>query len=350
MTTTTLRTVGAIFSAGILLTSCVSSKKYHRSQDEVAKLRGDSTTLAQQSAALQQNLTSSQQKNTDLQKSVDMAGNTNAGLKKNVAYYHDYADKQQASTAQIKGELGTTLASSGLTDQDVTVVDGKIYVNVSEKSLFKGTSAVLTSKGQELVDNIGQFVKSHEGVDISVADLQQATSVSENGQVMATNTDANAMSGNNGQSDATTTTVSKSGTKTNPGNASVKKDWSDNASATTDKTAHKMAVVHHKKKMQAATSGETKAIAYSSGKHNKYIAERNRRSMARAMAWKRQNVVANALLKDGIPKVKVVAQDNVIENSTSAKGVQVVLVNNMDEFYKHMSEAPANGQPVSANP
>ena len=72
--------------------------------------------------------------------------------------------------------------------------------------------------------------------------------------------------------------------------------------------------------------------------------------MARAIAWKRQNVVTDELLKSGIPKVKVIAQNpNGTDNANGQKGVQVILVNNMDEFYKHMSEAPA-GQPVSANP
>ena len=349
MKTTTMRTVGAIFSAGILLTSCVSSKKYHRSQDEVAKLRADSTTLAQQGTTLQQSLTDMQQKNTDLQKSVENVNTTNSGLQKNVAYYHDYADKQQASTTQIKGELSTTLASSGLTDQDVMLTDGKIYINIGEKSLFKGNSAMLTPKGQELVDNLGQFVKSHEGVDVNVADLQQATSVSENGD--AVNTTATGTDQNNQSAATTDNSASNSSVATNK--KYTKTDWKsdkDNTTAATDKTTHKMVAVHHKKKVQPV-NGESKAVAYSSGHHNKYTAERNSRSAARAMAWKRQNTVADALLKNGIPKVKVVAQNQpVTENASAQKGVQVVLVNNMDDFYKHMSEAPAAGQPVSKNP
>jgi outer membrane murein-binding lipoprotein Lpp len=344
MKTTTMRTIGIVFSAGVLLTSCVSSKKYHKSEAEVAKLRNDSTTLAQQGTTLQQNLAAMQQKNSDLQKTIDNGNNTNAGLVKNVAYYHDYSDKQQASTMQIKGDLSTALASSGLTDQDVTLTDGKIYINVGEKSLFKGNSAVLTSKGQDLVNNLGQFVKSHDGVDVSVADLQQAN-----------------MTGTMASPDAVTTTdQSKSTTNSNDGMTSsgtaknaAKSKWKaseDNTSTSmTDKTAHKSVAVHHRKKVQA-TNGESKAVAYSSGHHNKYTAERNNRSMARAIAWKRQNAVTDALLKNGIPKVKVVAQNQTgTENATAQKGVQVILVNNMDEFYKHMTEAPA-GQPVSANP
>lgn len=335
-----MKTAGSIFAAGILLTSCVSSKKYHRSQDEVAKLRNDSTTLAQQASTLQQNLTASEQKNSDLQKSVESAGTTNAGLQKNVAYYTEYASKDQAATKAIKDELNTTLSSAGLTEQDITLIDGKIYVNIGEKSLFKGNSAVLTSKGKELVDNLGQFVKSHDAVDVTLADLEQATAATENGTTGA-GTTTTVTNDNN-------TTASTSTATNNNTDYTAKNRTKDNTSATTDKTAHKVAV-HHKKKVQAA-SGESKAVAYSSGRHNKYTSERNRRSMARAIAWKRQNVVADAMLKNGLPKVKLVAQDQPASSANTQKGVQVVLVHDMDNFYKHMSEAPATGQPVSMNP
>ena len=61
--------------------------------------------------------------------------------------------------------------------------------------------------------------------------------------------------------------------------------------------------------------------------------------------------VNNELLKNGLPKVKLVDQlPNGTAASTSPKGVQVVLVNGMDDFYKHMSESPAAAQPVSKNP
>jgi hypothetical protein len=344
-TTITMRTVGVIFSAGILLTSCVSSKKYHRSEAEVARLKVDSTTLAQQGTALQQNLSSAQQQNTDLQKSVAAANTTNAGLQKNVAYYHDYFDKQQAATTQVKDELNTTLAPAGLTDQDVTIVNGKIFVNIGEKTLFKGKTAMLSTKGKELVNNLGQFVKSHEGVDISVADLQMATSATADGPMNNSGT-ANATQSGTDQSmqPASSANTSKTYTKTKTTNTN------NNAGVATEKMEHRVAM-HHKKKVQAVP-GESKAVAYSSGHHNKYAKERMSRSTARAMAWKRQNVVADALLKNGIPKVKLVSQlPGTGTNAADAqKGLQVVITQDNSDYYKHMSEAPAAGQPVSKNP
>jgi predicted RNase H-like nuclease (RuvC/YqgF family) len=336
MKTTTMRTVGVILSAGILLTSCVSSKKYHASQAAVAKLQADSSNLAQQVSTLNQNVSSMEQKNNELQKSVEASNSTNAGLQKNVAYYTDYAGKQTASTTAINDELKTTLAPAGLTDQDIMMADGKIYVNISEKSLFKGKSAILTSKGKDLVNGLGQFVKSHEAVDISVADLQMATSPEVGTESTTTTMDANGTSTTSGNTAATSKTRSTSATKDDSNTEAVKK-------------VHHSVAVHHAKKAPVAASGESKAVAYSSGKH-KYSAERNNRAAARAIAWKRQTIVADALLKNGIPKVKVVSQLPNGELSSTQKGVQVVLVNDMDNFYKHMSETPNAAQPVSKNP
>ncbi len=335
MKTTSMRTVAAIFSAGVLMTSCVSSKKYHASQAAVAKLQADSANLAQQVSTLNSNVSSMEQKNTDLQKSIDAANTTNTGLQKNVAYYTDYAGKQQASTIAINDELKTTLSTAGLTDQDVMMADGKIYVNIAEKNLFKGNTAVLTTKGKELVNNLGQFVKSHDAVDVSVADLQLATG--DGGAATTTTMDASTSS----MAPADKTTVKK--------NTSSNADYSATATSS-KKMKHTSVAVHHAKKAPAA-SGESKSVAYSSKKHNKYTAERTNRSMARALAWKRQTVIGDELLKNGLPKVKLVDQlPSGTAASTSPKGVQVVLVNGMDDFYKHMSESPAAAQPVSKNP
>ena len=331
-----MRIVGAIFSAGILLTSCVSSKKYHKSQDEVAKLRSDSTALAQQAGTLQQNLTATEQKNADLQKSVETVNNSNAGLQKNVAYYSDFAGKQSATTSEIKGELATTLAAAGIAAQDVMLNDGKIYVNIGEKSLFKGNTAMLSTKGKELVENLGQFVKSHESVDVTVADLEMATSTA--------GTDA---AGGPMESTDKTSAASSQGTQTNSDYTVTKTKTGTTSSLPMKRKQPRHIAPATAKVKQPVVAGEGKAITYSSGKKKSYV---NTAKAKRAIAWQRQNTIADAMLKTGIPKVKLVSQLHPSGNMPGAqKGVQVVLVNDMDNFYKHMSEAPV-GQPVSKNP
>lgn len=330
-----MRTVGAIFTAGVLLTSCVSSKKYKASQASVAKLQTDSATLAQQVSTLHQDVTSWEQKNAELQKNIAAAGTTNAGLQKNVAYYTDYAGKQQSTTTALNDELKTTLAPAGFTDQDIITTEGKIYVNISEKSLFKNNSAVLTTKGKELVKSLGEFVKSKESVDVAIADLELANDGGTTTTSEMSSTSGTGAAGNRNASASTNNTASNN-------NA----DYTNTSGV---KKAKRSVAVHHAKK--PAASGESKSVTYASNRSNKYSAARTSRTAARAIAWKRQNVVADAMLKSGIPKVKLVSQlpGTGTPSANAQKGVQVILVNDMDNFYKHMSEAPAT-QPVSKNP
>ena len=330
MKTSTWRTLGMVVSAGVLLTSCVSSKKYHASQAEVARLKTDSSTMALDANNLHQNITAMEQKNNDLQKSLESSNSTNAGLQKNVTYYHDYFDKQTTAVTQVNDELKTTLAPAGLTDQDIRQVDGVIYVNIGEKSLFKGKTAILSAKGKEMVSSLGQFVKNHEAVDISIADLEQA-----NTSGMA-NSDA---TGTMNQSSTATTGVSGSGNT----DGSMGKKVYTKTRPSADKTYHK-SVVHHVRKSPVAV-GE-KSMTFSSRRNYSSM----HRSMARAMAWRRQNVVADELLKNGLPKVKLVSQNQPMSSDNSAaKGVQVVLSPDASNFYKKMSEVQA-GQPVGKNP
>jgi len=342
------RTLAFIGSATILMTSCVSSKKYKASQAEVARLQSDSSSLAKKNTELQSNLTSEQQKSADLQKNVATANTTNSGLTKNLAYYTDYAGQQQASTEQVKTDMASTLASAGITDQDFLVKDGKVYINIGEKSLFKGNGTALTQQGKELVENIGQYIKAHEAVDINVADLQMANAATTGNMTDANMPAPAEQSASSMDKSSSTASSNHYSGKSSHANANMN-DQPSSAKATTDKTATKHVAVHHAKKPTTTASSETKATAYKSNSSNKYTAERSKRTAAKSVAWQRQKAVADALLESGVPKVKVVAQrPSATSGSSAPKGVQVVLVNNMDEFYKHMSEAPKT-EPVSMN-
>ncbi|MDE3247029.1 MAG: hypothetical protein KGO82_00125 [Bacteroidota bacterium] len=352
MKTTTMQTAGAILSAGILLTSCVSSKKYHRSQDEVARLRTDSTTLAQKDSTLTQNLNAVNQKNSELQQSIETANNTNASLQKNVAFYSDNVNKAKTTADQIKGELSTTLASAGLSDQDIAQTDAKVMINLNEKNLFKGNSAVLTTKGKELVNSIGEYVKGREGIDVSVADLETANGTMTasgmssgsdmNSSSSSSNTNNTARSGNPSDNDNTVTNTTGSRASSSANHTRMR-SYSTKRSATTHKSSASRSTA------KSSGSRETRSTAYSSGKRKSSAITSAR--ARKAMAWQRQNAVANALLATGLPKVKVVAQNESMSASGSGdKGVQVVLAPDMDNFYKTMSEAPAAQATGTKNP
>ena len=119
MLNTACVTAGA---ALILLTGCVSSKKYKASQADVAKLKNDSTQLAQQVSSLNTNVTDLQSKNTTLQGSLDKSNASYAAQQEHLNYYQNYFKDQQTAMNQVSDDLKGALTQAGVANADVEQV------------------------------------------------------------------------------------------------------------------------------------------------------------------------------------------------------------------------------------
>jgi outer membrane protein OmpA-like peptidoglycan-associated protein len=161
-----LLTVGG--TALILLTGCVSSKKYKASQAELAKVRTDSGQLAQQVASLNGNVNDLQSKNKTLQHSLDNSTATNSAQQKSIDYYKGYFKEQQDTLAAVNQDVQTALTQAGVTNGDVSQNGNAIYVRLDEKDLFKKNSTMVTPAGQKVLDNLAMVVKSRDGVNVTV--------------------------------------------------------------------------------------------------------------------------------------------------------------------------------------
>src|ERR1700744_411454 len=99
-------------TALILLTGCVSIKKYKASQADVAKLKSDSTQLAQQVSSLNTNVTDLQNKNTTLQSSLDKTNSDYAAQQQHLTYYQNYFKEQQTAMNQVSDDLKGALTQA----------------------------------------------------------------------------------------------------------------------------------------------------------------------------------------------------------------------------------------------
>lgn len=161
-----LLTVGG--AALIMLTGCVSSKKYKASQAELARVRTDSGQLAQQVASLNGNVNDLQTKNKTLQQSLDNSTATNSAQQKSIDYYKGYFKEQQDTLAAVNQDVQTALTQAGVTNGDVSQNGNAIYVRLDENDLFKKNSTMVTPAGQKVLDNLAMVVKSREGVNVTV--------------------------------------------------------------------------------------------------------------------------------------------------------------------------------------
>lgn len=73
-------------------------------------------------------------------------------------------------SALIKLKDNISAALTGFTDDQLTVElkDGKLYVSLSEKLLFKTGSAKVDSKGEDALNKVAQVLKTQQNIDIVV--------------------------------------------------------------------------------------------------------------------------------------------------------------------------------------
>jgi hypothetical protein len=134
----------------IIFTGCVSSKKYKRSEAELAKVRGDSTQLAQQVASLNGNVHDLQDRNTGLQRSLDSSSNRYSAQQRTLGYYQNYFKEQQDSISQMSDDVKGALTQAGISNGDVQQMNNAIYVRFDENELFKKNSTMVTPVGTRM--------------------------------------------------------------------------------------------------------------------------------------------------------------------------------------------------------
>lgn len=172
--------------ATALMTSCVAKKKYKDLQAQKLKVddqyeallnkwtvlntKYDSLTAKykdlekKKKELIETSQTAQEKLNAELQTKIDLLEES----QKRITELQALIDKQKKSTedllAKIKGAL------TGFTSDELTVEmkDGKVYVSLSEKLLFKSGSAVVDKKGKEALAKVGEVLAKQTDVDIVI--------------------------------------------------------------------------------------------------------------------------------------------------------------------------------------
>ena len=199
-----------VTSASLLLFSCVSSKKFKTAKADYAKLEAKYTlaesdlaecstekaTLARQKETLERELALLNSKVTDLNGQVDfLKSNNNQALKQleslsvissqqaesikksmdNIGAKDAYIQTLQQQMAK-KDSLNMTLvmnlkgAIGNLDDEDVNIkVDkGVVYIDISDKLLFKSGSYDVTDKAKTVLGKVAQVLKNQPDMEFMV--------------------------------------------------------------------------------------------------------------------------------------------------------------------------------------
>lgn len=164
---------------GVLFPSCVSKKKYLRSETKIDMLRMDSTTTHNslndcnmQLGSLKLEKASLQNENAAVQgdlNALSVASKmTIADQAKRLRSLQDMIQAQNEVTNRLKNSIANALMNFNADELLVYIKDGNVYVSLAEKLLFKSGSAVVDPKGKEALKMLAQVLISTQDIAVLV--------------------------------------------------------------------------------------------------------------------------------------------------------------------------------------
>ncbi|SER03705.1 OmpA family protein [Pedobacter rhizosphaerae] len=185
-----------MFLGLILISGCVSNKKYTELQTTYAQLRERNQELSnkyqdsqrelsgvnsrvksleEQIASERSNVTalqdalnkclkSSNQGNVNISKLVDEINSSNKYIKQLI----NAKNKSDSLNMVLTNNLTRSLSREELSDVDVQVLKGVVYISLSDNMLYKSGSYEISDKAGETLSKIAKIIKDYSGYDVLI--------------------------------------------------------------------------------------------------------------------------------------------------------------------------------------
>jgi len=169
----------AILVTGLVLPSCVSSKKLVASEARVNALQIDSSNAhgqlekyKMQMENLNNNNKNLQNKNAmsqiDLETLASESNMTIEDQAKQLRAFKGIIQSQKDILNELKNSIANALMSYKADELSVYMKDGKVYVSLQEKLLFKSGSDVVDPKGSEALKTLAQVLKTTNDITVII--------------------------------------------------------------------------------------------------------------------------------------------------------------------------------------
>jgi chemotaxis protein MotB len=171
--------VFVIVIIGLLFTSCVSSKKLVASQARVDELQKDSANTHDQLNArnAQMKYLNVDNKNLqndkhavqdDLEALTTESNMTIADQAKQLKDFQDMIQSQKDVLNKLKKSIVDALMNYKTDELSVYMKDGKVYVSLAEKLLFKSGSDVVDPKGKEALKTLTKVLNTTKDITVTI--------------------------------------------------------------------------------------------------------------------------------------------------------------------------------------
>jgi chemotaxis protein MotB len=180
----------------LLISSCVSTKKYQALQSDYNSLQGKNAAIFQENedcknnlasanvkiaslqdqltaershlqslqSALDKCLTSTSQGNTNISKLVDEINSSNAYIKELIAS----KNKSDSLNMVLTNNLTRSLTKEEMQDVDVQVLKGVVYISLSDNMLYKSGSYEISDKAGETLSKIAKIITDYKDFEVLI--------------------------------------------------------------------------------------------------------------------------------------------------------------------------------------
>ncbi|MBA2746559.1 MAG: OmpA family protein [Flavisolibacter sp.] len=166
----------------LLLTSCVSSKRYNeaitREQDLLARnnsLNNDISQLRSQIQTMEgENARLTSQWNDALKRAAEAAGMANLTQKQleeeqqRLWELRKIMDQQRQAVEDLRKKMADALVGFNSNELQVFTKNGRVYVSLQENLLFPSGSAVVNPKGREALSTLAQVLNINPDINVVV--------------------------------------------------------------------------------------------------------------------------------------------------------------------------------------
>ncbi len=190
------KSIPIMLLAGIMISGCVSNKKYTELQDTYSKLRernqelsnkyqdsqrelsgsssrvkgleeqiaSEKSNVAALQDALNKCLSSSSQGNVNISKLVDEINSSNKYIKQLV----NAKNKSDSLNMVLTNNLTRSLSREELSDVDVQVLKGVVYISLADNMLYKSGSYEVSDKAGETLSKIAKIITDYSTYDVLI--------------------------------------------------------------------------------------------------------------------------------------------------------------------------------------
>lgn len=187
MKTTRLLLCGAL--AAMVMTGCVSNKKYARLQENYSTTKENLIECNAETRNLQSQLAAANKANSELRdglaslkSTLDKSMNQNYQGSVNIAklvdeinasnkYIKQLVDAKSKSDSlniALTNKLTRSLSTDELKDVDVKVLKGVVYISLADNMLFKSGSYEISDRAMQTLSKIAKIIKDYGDYDVLV--------------------------------------------------------------------------------------------------------------------------------------------------------------------------------------